>query len=229
MRPKATLNEIVSVSRFLVGSALALICLAIPAHGDTVYSNLGSGSTVYNSTDWDVSGPTSLEELTTIDVAMGFTPSGNFDLSEIDLALNFNGVPSETNAITVTLNADSSNAPGAILETWNLTGLPSFFGTCCTLQVLTPTSTVALNSGTQYWIEASPGASDFNGGWNWNSTGASGPFWSNISGTSEETVGAFDVLGSSVGPTVVPEPSTFVLLGLGMLGLAGIRRKLLVP
>jgi hypothetical protein len=146
-----------------------------------------------------------------------FTSSGNYQLSQIDLALSF---LSGTNSATVTLNSDSSGLPGAVLATWNLSSLP-VFGTCCTVETLTPSSTVFLSAGTQYWIVAAPGASNTWDAWNLNNTGATGLIafdnGTGFFGVSGRTLSAFDVLG-------VPEPTTLALVS-GGLALLLVRRR----
>src|SRR5208283_4925315 len=58
---------------------------------------------------------------------------------------------------------------------------------------------------------------------NINTTGAVGPrvrnFGSGFIGGFTETIGAFDVIG------VVPEPSTIVIFGVGLIGLILCRRR----
>jgi hypothetical protein len=65
-------------------------------------------------------------------------------------------------------------------------------------------------------------ASDTWNAWNLNSTGATGFVWHSSSGSvADQTLGAFDVLGTP--GAAVPEPST-VLLSAGGLALLWLRR-----
>ena len=178
---KASSRGILDFGRLLLAGAVLVILMGwVPAHADSIiYSNLGSGGTVYNETiGYSVSA--------FVTSAMAFTPSANYDLAQIDLAL---GNSEGTNSAIVTILTDSSDAPGTVLDTWNLTGLPAFSTTSTILQTLTPGSSttpsavIALNSGVQYWIEAVASPLDTLDGWNWNSTGATGPKWQMVSGT----------------------------------------------
>jgi hypothetical protein len=129
------------------------------------------------------------------------------------------GLVSGTNSASLTLNSDSGGAPGGVLATWSLSSLPAF-GTCCTVETVTPSGSIVLTSGTQYWLVASVIASDTWDAWNLNSTGATGFVWLSGSGSvADQTLGAFDVLGTPA----VPEPST-VLFTAGGLALLWFRR-----
>jgi hypothetical protein len=88
------------------------------------------------------------------------------------------------------------------------------------VETVTPSGSIVLTSGTQYWLVASVIASDTWDAWNLNSTGATGFVWLSGSGSvADQTLGAFDVLGTPA----VPEPST-VLFTAGGLALLWFRR-----
>jgi hypothetical protein len=202
-------------------SAVAGMLLFVGTAGAaTIYNNFGPGD-AYCGCGYAVSGSTSGSGF--FQEANAFTPSGTFTLTQIDVAID---VVSGTNSASLTLNSDSGGLPGAVLETWSLPSLPGF-PTCCTVETVTPSgSPIVLTSGTQYWLVASPIASDTFAAWMVNSTSASGPRATNQgSGFSSDGVsalGAFDVLGTPG----VPEPSTllFTAGGLALLWLRRLRR-----
>jgi hypothetical protein len=184
--------------------------------GDTIiFSNLGIPNAYSPGTlaGWTVAG----SSVGFAESAMAFTSSGNFMLTQIDVALSYNN--SGTNSAVLTLNSASGGLPGAVLMRWSLTNLPTY-GTCCTLETVTPDSAVFLSAGEQYWLVATAGTNSSFDVWDANSIGQIGPVSQTFtpgvfSGSHFSSEGAFDVQGTSV-----PEPSTFVLFG-GLLLLFG--------
>jgi hypothetical protein len=214
-----------SIYRWLVPAAVVLFA-GSSANAGTLFSNLNADPlSKYNSgSSWIIQGSSVGQYF-----AQGFTftPSATENLSQVDIALQ---LVDGSDAVVVTLNADSAGLPGAVLETWNVNGLPGI-GTCCVLQTLLPAVPLTLNFGTTYWLVATPGAATTHVGWNLNNTGSTGPRAVQNSSGGAFTIfapnddrGAFDIIGTAA---VVPEPATiaFAAAGLALLGALRLRRK----
>jgi len=132
----------------------------------TIYSDLGTGTNVYlPGIGWSVTGPEVAGGQ--VDSATPFTPKRNFNLVLIKVAILTAG---GTNGVTLSLNHDSSGAPGTAIRTWNLVNLPQFPG-CCKLDLARLKKTVRLRKGVQYWLVASTdnATQDASDSWNMNS------------------------------------------------------------
>jgi hypothetical protein len=196
----------------------------------TIFSDFGPGQSYTSGIGWTVSGLMSAGGYFQ-SVAMPISPSADYALSQIDIALSS---ATGTNSASVTLNEDSAGKPGTILLNWHLASLPAF-GTCCIVTMLTPSSLTFLMAGAQYWLVASPGTLDAGLAWNLNNVGATGLVELNNGNgffiPPDLTLGAFDVLGEAMGGPVtpVPEPGT-VLLSVAILALMSRRRrKTIIP
>ena len=207
---------------FVILTFLGVLVLTAPAYGDVIYSNLGTGSSVYDCCNGgSIEGNPAAKLLFQSFLAMSFTPSANYDHVKIDLAL---GWSSGTNEVIVSLQGDTgSNAPSSAIY-WGsgpVTNLP-VLGTCCTLQTFTLDPNSVLSAGKQYWIGVRPGADDTLAAWNLNNTGAKGNYWDYQQPTfTGVTNAAFDVSGT----LITPEPSTGVFLATGLLALFGVAHK----
>ena len=171
-------------------------------------------------------------------VAAPFTPSQTVILTQIDLA-----VISGPDQLVVQLLADAGGVPGALLESWNVTDLPSNIPFVPTS--VTDTLGLKLTAGTQYWVEVAPSPEGGLDHWAESLT-TTGTFsllnqndpsmWVNHTGA----VPAFDVRGDTThipfphyvggafgqiirevaGPVVVP-PGVPVEVNLGFVDLNG--------
>jgi|SRR5579863_5185 hypothetical protein len=174
---------------------------ADPASLLTIYSDLGTGSTVYlPNIGWSVDGPGSGGGQ--VASATPFTPKRNFNLVLIKVAIL---TVAGTNGVTLSLNRDSSGAPGTAIKTWNLVNLPQFAG-CCKLDLARLKKTVKVKKGVQYWLVATTDKTteDASDSWNMNSRSIFGTVGQQFNnGAWQITKGsallpAFSVLGTPV-------------------------------
>jgi hypothetical protein len=132
--------------------------------------------------------------------------------------------------MTLALRADDQGKPGATLEAFTITAA-DIVGNGVTLarsSVLHP----VLSAGASYWITAVPGM-NFSMGWGLNTQGMLATFghapgsqgfemWDTFA---SHAALAMVVEATPLPPTTVPEPSTFALLGTGVVALVRRRRR----
>jgi hypothetical protein len=202
--------------RLFIISVMCYLASMRPAHADVIYTSFASVC----CSGFTVSGVNSAAG-GAFSAAMGFTPSVNFDLTQIDISLTW--TDGSNSGPVLTLNSDNAGLPGAILMSWNLSGgLASFGsnGSCCTaIETVTPTSPLGLALGSQYWLVASAGAAD-----TWDDWVVGGNFGAPVAVTQvsggplvriTDQQGGFDVLGIPQG-TTVPEPEMASVIAVGL-------------
>ena len=209
------------------------------ANADIVYSDLGPSAAPYFDANGRAVTGSGVGAPGYEEVAVPFTPTSNYDLTEIDLAVTFSGISGVfgSDSATVTLESSVAGAPGTSIASWSISNLPSS-STGTTLDSISA-SGVSVTAGAQYWLVVSPtnnngNTSDTDDFWDTNSnpTGVfgneeinNGSGWASLA---PYDLAAFDVLGTPL-TSPVPEPASasLAIAGFALIaaGWARTRRK----
>jgi len=186
-----------------------LFFLTISANADVIYDNLSA-----------TSGGNASIALGPLGDSFSTGASG-FTLGEVKLLLGA-PVPGDGGSFSVVLVNNSSYTIGTVSDS-------QLSSSQLTVIDMTLTSPQTLAANKQYWIELFPNHNpDTSAIWSWSGdtsgTGVSGEYIF-INGAFPTTErGAFQMQLSS--PSAVPIPAAVWLLGSGLIGLVGVRRKL---
>lgn len=198
---------------------------AMLLQADIIYTNFGSGDS------FDMDAGVVVSQSTDLRPSFAFTPAANLVLTEVDFVTSI-GETSDLNQVTISLSADGGGQPGRVLASQEFDNAMGILGGETDLPpdgpgILSwlPSGTLHLLAGATYWITFDgPAPGDVT--WNYNNTLQSGysEFVSNAWQTTNGTLGAIQISGA-VDPSA-PEPGTALLLGLGLIGMSRLRKRL---
>jgi hypothetical protein len=214
----------------ILATALLALSLSAFAADHVLYSQAFDGTGNAYSSQNDVA---NFGNFATVYDNFTVNAGGDYSIHQVQWTGEYFNPPQQgqITAWTVTFYADAAGQPGAPFCSTNVggTGNETFLGSFGGF----PTYTYSLpvncdpQSGTQYWLSVIPDLG-FPPQWGWSSaTGGDGIAYQDFFGTRSQLAAdmSFTLIGDLKGG--VPEPGTLVMLGTGVLGLAGaIRRKL---
>lgn len=212
-----------------VGAAVTMAAVAfcsLNARAEIVFGNLGAtGTTAISTTTTDL-GQQKPNDVNWL--AQGFNTGASSNLIVDSVTIGVFGSSAGTVPLTVSIFSGSGNVPGTALYTSAATnvGLENKYTFAFTGAVLQPNTDyyVVPNGGSWYWNTGSPAAPEGQ-----NSSGYT--YTRTVESQAQTTTPAgpwVDPASSnrySVTLTAVPEPSTVGLAGVGILGVAVMKRR----
>ena len=194
-----TSNSTLTATVSVAGVSVTVTEFAAASAVQVVTGDFGTGNSFSTTNTWCITGAQTpyCGPAVTRYLAAPFVPATMMAVSGVSLPLSYN---SGTNGAVVSLASDSGGIPGAVLESWSVSNLPTSPAVISESSKLTP----VLQPGQTYWLVVQPLAADTLIAWYTNNRGLSGGLtnigqtgWASLSGYGGQTLPAFSVAGSA--------------------------------
>lgn len=210
--------------------ALGFIALCGPladqSHATVIYGTLGPGDS-YQAADVGMGHLGSYPGFGFITMADSFVVSGgNYTFGKVELAAS---LIDGKNELDVFLMSDSNYEPASVIEYFHFENMMGPVAANNPLIVGFSAAKPLLTMDTRYWLVVTVSDKDSHAMWNMSNPYVFGYVASKVNdypwGSGPYTAqSAFRI--SEIDSAVVPEPTTALLLGLGLVGVAVVRKRM---
>lgn len=207
-------------------TAIFVFCMQSSAFAIIVYDTFSPGQTYSFGPIYPVENYFTSSVGSNKQHADQFIPTVDVNLAQIDVAVQD---VFQVNKVDFYITSDSLGAPGSILESFSLEGAMARANTPNAFVTATSTVNPVLRAGIPYWLVVVAPENLVQIAYFMNDQNIFGQHAVRQNGgpweVSREVQGVFRITGDAVNANAVPEPTTMLLFGTGMVGAVLRRRK----